>query len=45
MLTGQQSDGMQVAPYNVVVQFTQMSQNQLSGYTSGNEVTAWNRIA
>jgi hypothetical protein len=45
MLAGQQSNGMQVAPYNVVVQFTQLSQNQLNGYTSGNEVTTWNRIA
>jgi hypothetical protein len=45
MLTGQQSNGLQVAPYNVVVQFTQLSPNQLSGYTSGNEATYWNRIA
>lgn len=45
MFTGQQSNGMQVAPYHVVVQFTQLSQNQLNGYTSSNETTLWNRIA
>ena len=39
-LSGQQSNGMQVVPYNVAVQFTQVSQNQLGGYTSGNETTA-----
>jgi hypothetical protein len=45
VLTGQQSNGMQVAPYNVVIQFTQLSSDQLSGFTSGNEVTVWNRVA
>jgi hypothetical protein len=45
MLTGQQSNGMQVVPYNVAIQFTQVSQNQLNGYTSGSETTAWYRIA
>lgn len=45
VLTGQQSNGMQVAPYNVVIQFTQLTANQLSGFTSGNEVTVWNRVA
>jgi hypothetical protein len=45
VLTGQQSNGMQVAPYNVVIQFTQLSNDQLSGFTSGNEVTVWNRVA
>jgi hypothetical protein len=45
VLTGQQSNGMQVAPYNVVIQFTQLGPDQLSGYTSGNEVTVWNRVA
>ncbi len=45
VLTGQQSNGMQVAPYNVVIQFTQLSPNQISGFTSGNEVTFWSRIA
>ncbi len=45
VLTGQQSNGMQVAPYNVVIQFTQLSFEQLSGFTSGNEVTVWNRVS
>jgi hypothetical protein len=45
LFTGQQSNGMQVVPYNVAVQFTQVSQNQLGGYTSGSEMTAWYRIA
>ena len=45
VLSGQQSNGMQVVPYNAAVQFTQVSQNQLNGYTSGNEMTVWNRIA
>ena len=44
VLTGQQSNGMQVMPYNVVIQFTQLFQNQLSGFTSGNEATVWNRF-
>lgn len=43
VLTGQQSNGMQVAPYNVVIQFTNWSVDQLSGFTSGNEMTVWNR--
>lgn len=45
VLTGQQSNGMQVAPYNVVIQFTQLSNDQLSGFTSGSEVTVWDRVA
>jgi hypothetical protein len=45
VLTGQQSNGMQVAPYNVVIQFTQLSSDQLSGFTSGSEVTVWDRVA
>lgn len=44
-LTGQQTNGMQIAPYNVVIQFTQLTQNQLNGYTSGNEMTVWNRYS
>lgn len=43
VLSGQQSNGMQVAPYNVVIQFTQWNGNQLNGFTSGNETTLWNR--
>jgi hypothetical protein len=44
VLTGQQSNGMQVAPYNVVIQFTQWSGDHLNGFTSGNETTVWNRV-
>lgn len=45
VLAGQQSNGVQVMPYNVMVQFTQVSPQQINGYTSGNEVTQWYRIA
>lgn len=45
VLVGQQSNGVQVVPYSVAIQFTQLSPNQLSGFTNGNEMTVWNRVA
>jgi len=43
VLMGTQSDGFQVAPYQVMVQFTEISKKKLSGTTSGGETTFWNR--
>ena len=43
-LSGTQTNGFQMAPYQVLVQFTQVSHNQLNGITSGNEMAFWQRI-
>lgn len=44
MMQGQQTDGFQTAPYGVVIQITQVTQNQLIGTSSAGEQVLWNRI-
>lgn len=43
VLSGTQTDGFTTAPYNVIVQFTQIMDNQLQGITSGNELVICHR--
>jgi hypothetical protein len=44
MLQGQQTIGIQVAPYMVMVQFGQVTPDQLAGVTSTGEQVLWQRI-
>ncbi len=43
VLQGQQTNGFMVMPYMTMIQFTQISTNQLAGLTSGSEQVVWNR--
>ena len=43
-LNGQQSNGFMTLPYQVVIQFTNVSLHQLSGITTGSEVAFWQRV-
>jgi hypothetical protein len=43
-LQGQMTNGFQTMPYFVRIQFTQISPNQLDGYTSGFEHAVWQRM-
>jgi hypothetical protein len=44
-LQGQENMGYQVGAYSTVVQFTQISPNQLAAVTSAGEQTFWQRVA
>jgi len=44
MLNGQQSNGFMNMPYQVMIQFTDISEHILSGLTSGNEGASWRRL-
>lgn len=43
-LSGRQTNGIQWAPYGVMIQFTQVNQQQLNGITSANETVFWQRV-
>lgn len=43
VLTGTQTNGFMTMPYHVVIQFTQITENELHGITTGNEVAIWYR--
>lgn len=45
ILQGQETDGLQFAPYGAAIQINQVTPNQLMGVTSGGEEVLWQRIA
>lgn len=44
VLSGTQTNGFQMLPYQVMLQFTAVTHSQLNGITSGNETAFWQRI-
>jgi hypothetical protein len=45
ILQGQETDGLQIAPYGTVIQINQVAPHQLMGVSSGGEQVFWQRIA